>query len=713
MAATMASMVTLVIALQCVLSRVESAAKPSDLCFVNPLCLAGCSCCLINPSELVVSCYGASVPENEFEISLNKLLKKNGSSISTLNVTHSPITNLGNLALCNLHNISTLILDNNSLKTLGEGQFECLQTLRHLSADNNHITSIVNSTFRGIDRLLSLSLQNNRIETISPTALTGFKAIGEVLLSNNIIQYIDVWPIFLMCQVSGYTHIDLSHNEIETFTNDLQWMYNDRARANFSFDISYNRIKYMTDLSYAVGLRTTLDVFSFLRTHVHDIDFRGNPLQCDCVDFFIVQIIKYSHHDPRWDELYCDNVLAFNNNIMSIPYNDFVCDVTENCTSGCDCIERPADRTVNINCQNRGLLNIPPAIPSKLVGRYDYTFKYILRLANNAIKDISWRPYLDMIDTADFSHNYVRSLDINVLKHMTSMSYIHLDNNKLTTLPHEITSMEFKNMRNMTLHKNPWHCDCEHTWFKSWILNMTGKFCSDPVQDKIVRIITITVSVIGSVVVVISTSLSVAYYMRVRVFARLKWHPFNHDECQGENKEFDVFVSYATEDEDWVGELIRNLEEKGYRILFHRRDFIGGQSITENVALAVERSKRTLCVLSRDFAASNMCMWEFTTALNIDLLENKHRLITILKELIPVEEQDPSLKDYLRRFTYIEADSRHFWDNLCYSLSVKKIGPTTTEPNEQLNRSTESLDEEEAMQGPLDHQMPLLNMVAT
>nr|UCK81515.1 Toll-like receptor 16 [Arenicola marina] len=703
------------------------------------LCPTSCSCVLNDSIHFMVNC--SRTPDvKDFGKSLSLMFDRS-PNISTLIIQNSGITNLETLKLCKLQKLETLNLDNNSLMSLGDGLLQCLHNLRHLSADHNEIKVITENTFKGLDGLSDLSLQYNNMAHITPVAFTGFNAISRIDMSHNRLVSLDIWPLYLAVHIPTQVYVDLSYNDIRLFTNDLNWRYRPFFKPKaYVFNLLGNNISHISDLRNGWGLSTDVDLLSlYIKENNHFI-LRHNPLLCDCVDFNVYKYVKLMRGKDWMTGVRCKGISALENRPAHMPLADLVCHVTDNCSSGCDCIERPADTTLTINCQNLQLQDLPLTIPTKSIGRYDYEFTYKLLLANNVIKNILHRSYFHLLDVGDFSQNKITVLDKDILRQWTLMSHIYLDNNKLTTLPHEITSMEFKNLRNMTLHQNLWHCDCEHTWFKSWILNMTGKigivnailcntparlqgrslttvpdeeFCSDPVQEKIVRIITITVSVIGSVVVVVTTSLSVAYYMRVRVFARFQWHPFNYDECQGENKEFDVFVSCAHEDEVWVKNLIRVLEEKGYRTCFHRTYFKAGNTIVENVSKAVEGSKRTLCVLSPAFAASKTCMWEFKSALSFDLLENKHRLITILKELIPVEEQDPSLKDYLRRFTYIEADSRHFWDNLCYSLSVKKIGPTTTEPNEQLNRSTESLDEEEAMQGPLDHQMPLLNMVAT
>jgi len=43
------------------------------------------------------------------------------------------------------------------------------------------------------------------------------------------------------------------------------------------------------------------------------------------------------------------------------------------------------------------------------------------------------------------------------------------------------------------------------------------------------------------------------------------------------------------------------MESKGYRVCHHERDFEPGQLITDNMVHGVERSKRTVCLISKNF----------------------------------------------------------------------------------------------------------------
>jgi hypothetical protein len=78
--------------------------------------------------------------------------------------------------------------------------------------------------------------------------------------------------------------------------------------------------------------------------------------------------------------------------------------------------------------------------------------------------------------------------------------------------------------------------------------------------------------------------------------------------------DFDIFVSYASEDAVWVYQhLAPELEgRRGLRLCLCERDFIPGRNIVDNIETFVARSRKVLMVFSRHFARSPWCQFELT-----------------------------------------------------------------------------------------------------
>jgi hypothetical protein len=67
---------------------------------------------------------------------------------------------------------------------------------------------------------------------------------------------------------------------------------------------------------------------------------------------------------------------------------------------------------------------------------------------------------------------------------------------------------------------------------------------------------------------------------------------------------YDVFISYAPADRQWVFEtLLPKLEQAGLRVIVDVRDFAPGRARLDNIAWAVEQSRHTIAVLTPDYIA--------------------------------------------------------------------------------------------------------------
>ena len=135
-----------------------------------------------------------------------------------------------------------------------------------------------------------------------------------------------------------------------------------------------------------------------------------------------------------------------------------------------------------------------------------------------------------------------------------------------------------------------------------------------------------------------------------------------------------MFLSHASEDEEWTLELIEDLESRGFKVCFHTRDFEPGTTIIDNIMMAVDKRKRTICVLSPSFIASRWCSWKFITVYNDDIEEHQRRLLLVVKQRVAWESLSLAMQRYMRDFTYIDAQSPYFMDNLLYSLPMKRLG---------------------------------------
>ena len=96
----------------------------------------------------------------------------------------------------------------------------------------------------------------------------------------------------------------------------------------------------------------------------------------------------------------------------------------------------------------------------------------------------------------------------------------------------------------------------------------------------------------------------------------------------------------------------------------------------DGIMQAVKRSKRTVCVLTRNFIKSGWCMEEFRQAHYRDLHQKKRRLVVLMVDpsVMEMEEMSTELRDYLSQYTYIEYESESWKDRLMYAMPVNRMG---------------------------------------
>ncbi|XP_018427330.1 PREDICTED: toll-like receptor 13 [Nanorana parkeri] len=166
---------------------------------------------------------------------------------------------------------------------------------------------------------------------------------------------------------------------------------------------------------------------------------------------------------------------------------------------------------------------------------------------------------------------------------------------------------------------------------------------------------------------------SIWWYILYIVYTIKCW--LNHRLQHKGNYEYDVFVSYNTNNEQWVTEqLLPNLEQNGapfFKVCIHNRDFEIGKDIVENIMDSIYNSRWTVCIITHSYLQSNWCSLEMRMATYRLLTESKDSLILIFLDKISREELHyyHRLTKVLNKKTYLdwpddEKGQQLFWARL-------------------------------------------------
>ena len=632
--------------------------------------------------------------------------------IQTIDLSRNKLVSLPEYLFKGLKSIKEINLNHNNLKFIPDGLFNSLNSLEVLRLDANNITKIGENPFPRDSVLRELYLQNNNLSSI-PSWIFRLKMIELIDLSSNQLTGQDLYEIF-----EGY-HIR-----------------NDGKRLRV-LNLKNNKITTLGDHESTewIDLVTSLE-----------INMAGNPLTCDCFMSAIakgIRIARDSLHIAGTGQLE-RRELCFSSWRCSWPHglkNKPILEIEEsqwmrreelsNCPDGCFCLKRCSDGIIVVDCEKKSLKEVPSSMPQGLIE---------LNLRNNEIKDIPAHPYLINVTVLKLSNNKVEQLQASMVQKLKHVKSLLIDSNRLSSLPKEIEALNFTTL---ALDQNVFKCDCTTKWMKSWLVKNnnriksvekvlcssyhapwhamnnlsddkficptpTEKPNSNPIDRNKVATATIAVSVLGSVLLLtaVTVILLCKYHGEVKVFmfTRFKWHPFDRSDDSDPNEIYDAFISFSDDALQWV---VNTLQERlenhnpPYKLCIHHRDFQIGAPIQDNILTSVDQSRRMLMVLSRRSIRSEWCLLEFRAAHYKVLKHRMSYLIIILFDDVDVAELDVEIQLYMRTNTYLTVSDKWFWQKLFYGMPQHSAKESVEERSIELierttacqDNSVETLDE--------------------
>ena len=617
----------------------------------------------ISNNTLAVDCTGRAVNGSILAQELDSLLSDDEltENLALLSISNTPLTQVP-MSVCRLSNLRFLILDDNRLSRLPDNCFTNMTALVWLSASRNNITEVQDGLFDGLSSLEELHLSENMIAYIglrvfsNPNDLSNLWVIS---LENNRLRSLEPWPFIrgLQRPQSVPAYIIIRSNLISEFTNAIQWQFNYSHHSYAKVDVTMNYIKHLSDILH--GWKWKLPIaewYNVMRLENVDLEIRSRgfkvdfawsySFQCDCYDVGLLALAK--HRDISnyiFKGITCSQPSSLANQpINQVPLIELVCDYAEagRCPYGCRCVFRPANSTFHLYCSSANFTSLPLDLPSPPATHANYKLDFS---SNKLLRRLENRPYFANASVLDVSDCAVEFVDPNAWREFATMPSelyvlsaetpnltfravapaVFLHGNKIESLSSHVTRVNLTPIR-LTLNDNPWKCSCDNRWMVAWFRSLFSRassnvgdvLCASPPRlegrsilqsDEVEFCVNPPMRVLK---VILSSTLSAAagllvlgfavYRLRVRLYRSWKFHPFDRDECVGEDMDYDVFFCCSSDDEDPHGiHIVELTESKGYRVCYHERDFLPGELIFDNMAQSIERSKRTVCFLSSNF----------------------------------------------------------------------------------------------------------------
>ncbi|XP_076116072.1 toll-like receptor 4 [Mytilus galloprovincialis] len=300
----------------------------------------------------------------------------------------------------------------------------------------------------------------------------------------------------------------------------------------------------------------------------------------------------------------------------------------------------------------------------------------------------------------DLSENLIEDINFQV-SHMKKLMFVNVKNNKIFKLG-QFAMKEFdlvaKSNANFTvdLGSNNLVCNCDSLSFVKWMVTTPThlyrrntyecKMSNDTIilhnpteifktlQKECMSYDGIIIGITTGILIFISILFGgISYRFRWKLrylyyIVKVKWHQTDNE---SDNKDqrmymYDVFVSYADEDQTFVhNTLLHKLEKDGgIQLCLHKRNFLPGNDIATNITSAIHNSRKTMVIMSPYYLASYWCMFEYNMARMEGIYERdcENILFLVLYKQISTCDLPLQILELVHCQSYIEYPNDEYGD---------------------------------------------------
>ncbi|XP_077196435.1 toll-like receptor 5 [Paroedura picta] len=480
-----------------------------------------------------------------------------------------------------LHALELLDLNHNKVNRIEKAAFSGLRSLQHLNLSYNLLGELQDYTFEGLDNIISIDLKNNHIGVMHLGPFKHLLKLQKLDLQDNALKTIDSFPPNLFSAMLG-------RNRLESTLDGI----------NVAFlDLTENR---MDNLGYLYKL-----------------------LQFPVVQYAVLKYNRLSNCDKENNTIPENNQLIY----LDLGYN-------------------------------------------------------MLRLVWERMLCLDVFKALSKLQVLRLNNNYLSFLPEDIFSGLESLKRLNLASNLLTYISHDAFPKTLRSLdlsSNQLLYPNPelfasldyldltfnrYYCDCPLSSLLVW-LNQTNvsiagsqneMFCFGPPalagvslyaysaddcdEDKMLEMLQFALFILTCVMVTAFLVVAVAF-TRFRG-ALFLWYKtvtravLKDPQPPLDGKRYDAYLCYCTTDFEWVQKsLIQHLDiqysdKNRFTLCFEHRDFLPGEDHIDNIRDAIWNSRKTICVVTKQFLKDGWCVEAFNFAQSRYFCDLKDVLIMVV-----------------------------------------------------------------------------------
>ncbi|XP_076612802.1 toll-like receptor 5 [Chaetodon auriga] len=579
------------------------------------------------------------------------------STVNILDLSKNRIFALQRAVFSPLKDAIIIDISKNKINQINRNAFDGLQGhLRMLNLSYNLLGEIYSHTFTNLTDLRVLDLSHNHIGALGDEAFSGLPKLRALYMTGNSLR-----DLGFPASLPNIDYLLLADNKLNSLSGIM-----DLGRNSTYLDVAENRLTNLED--------------------VYDILSHFNRLQ----NFF------YGSNFIKWCTLSPKITRPRNNSLRVLDLHDSSLQIIWAQGKCLDLFDH-LENLLGLNLSFNSLATLPQGIFSSLTS----------------------------IIEIDLSFNALTYLQPDVFP--VSLKQLHLKSNFLAS-PDPTT---FRSLSFLSLTVNRFHCDCHLESFLNWLTTTNITFlspveefrCEFPAALRYVPLLYYSTIMepceeddekaiqglklalfIFSVLLITTVILSGIVYARLRGHIFIIYKKIVRRVLEGPKLEFpvdmmqyDAFFCFSNSDYGWVeAALLKKLdkqfsEENIFCCCFEARDFLPGEDHLSNIRDAIWGSRKTVCIVSKEFLKDGWCLEAFNLAQGRMLEELTKILIILVVGKVPHYQlmKYDAVRAFVQRKEYLvwpedPQDLEWFYERLVSQIikdtKVKNVAGDRPEP---------------------------------
>ncbi|NXI61763.1 TLR5 protein, partial [Anseranas semipalmata] len=555
------------------------------------------------------------------------------SDLHLLDISNGYIFSLNSLIFKSLGNLELLNLFRNKVNQIQRQAFFGLGKLRILNLSSNLLGELYDYTFEGLHSIMYIDLQQNHIGMIGQKSFSNLVSLKIIDLRDNAIKKLPSFPHLMS--------VFLGDNKLISVA--------DTAIAATHLELEKNWLANLGDL--------------YILFQVPDVQYiflKQNRFS------YCVKSVNVIENNQL---IYMD----LGENMLQLVWERDLClDVF-----------RPLSKLQVLHLNNNYLSALPQEIFRGLISLRK------LNLASNLLSHLSPGVFPQSLTNLNLSGNQLFSPDPEVFM---TLSILDLTHNKYVCDCTLKSLLVWLNETNVTLagSQSDRYCAYPHAFEGVPLSFLTYDGCSEDELQQTLRFsvfiftsITLLMFLMAAIIFTRCRGICFVWYKTITK-KLIDGHPPAADTSE---YRYDAYLCYSKHDFEWVqNSLLKHLDSQyfdknRFTLCFEERDFLPGEEHINNIRDAIWNSRKTICIVTRQFLKDGWCVEAFNFAQSRYFSDLKDVLIMVVVGSLSQYQlmKHKPIRIYLQRSRYLRwpedyQDVDWFLDNLsCQILKEKKV----------------------------------------